>query len=98
MGVMLMELPSFHAEQVKLTTTKVMQNKEKNNVLLVLREAKLPLLHALMILRETRSSNGGRIYEQGTKRVVVGLIPLKLQPKRFSKKENLVKIKRNNLK
>ena len=43
-------------------------------------------------------SNGGRIYEHAIKQVVVGLIPLKLHPKRFGKKGNLVKIKRNNLK
>ena len=40
-------------------------------------------------------SNGGRIYEYVIKRVVVSLIPLKLHPKRFCKKGNLVKIKRN---
>ena len=41
-------------------------------------------------------SNGGQIYEHAIKRVVVGLIPLKLHPKCFWKKENLVKIKKNN--
>ena len=41
---------------------------------------------------------GGQIYEYVIKRVVVGLIPLKLHPKCFWKKGNLVKIKRNNLK
>ena len=43
-------------------------------------------------------SNGGRIYEYVIKRVVVGLIPLKLHPECFWKKGNLVNIKRNNLK
>ena len=43
-------------------------------------------------------SNGGRIYEHAIKRVVVSLIPLKLHPKRFWKKGNLLKIKGNNLK
>ena len=43
-------------------------------------------------------SNGGRIYEHAIKRVIVGQIPLKLHPKHFWKKGNLVKIKRNNLK
>ena len=77
-------------------------------------EAKLPLfwsinwltqrdvlrdvLHALMCWGRLVTSNGGRIYEHAIKRVVVGLIPLKLHPKRFWKKGNLVKIKRNNLK
>ena len=42
-------------------------------------------------------SNGGRIYEHAIKRVVVGLISLKLYPKHFWKKGNLVKIKRNNI-
>ena len=42
-------------------------------------------------------SNGGRIYEHAIKRVVVGLISLKLHPKHFWKKGNLVKIKRNNM-
>ena len=80
----------------------------------MLREAKLPLfssidrltqrvvlrdvLHALMFWGRLVTSNGGRIYEHAIKRVVVGLIPLKLHPKRFWKKGNLVKIKRNNLK
>ena len=43
-------------------------------------------------------SNGGRKYEHAIKRVVDGLIPLKLHPKCFWKIANLVKIKRNNLK
>ena len=80
----------------------------------MLREANLPLfssidrltqcgvlhdvLHALMFWGRLVMSNGGRIYEHAIKRVVVGLIPLKLHPKRFWKKGNLVKIKRNNLK
>ena len=42
-------------------------------------------------------SNGDRIYEHAIKQIVVGLIPLKLHPKRFWKKGNLVKIKRNIL-
>ena len=44
------------------------------------------------------TSNGGRIYGHVIKWVVVGPIPLKLHPKRFWKKGNLDKIKRNNLK
>ena len=56
------------------------------------------VLHALMFWGRLVTSNGGRIYEHAIKRVVVGLIPLKLDPKRFWKKGNLVKIKRNNLK
>ena len=56
------------------------------------------VLHALIFWGRLVSSNGGWIYEHATKRVVVGLIPLKLHPKRFWKKGNLVKIKRNNLK
>ena len=43
-------------------------------------------------------SNGSQIYEHAIKCVVVGQIPLKLHPKCFGKKENLVKIKRNNRK
>ena len=43
-------------------------------------------------------SNGGRIRDHAIKQVLVGLIPLKLHPKCFWKKGNLVKIKRNNLK
>ena len=43
-------------------------------------------------------SNGGRIYEHAIKQVIVGLIHLKLYPKRFWQKGSLVKIKRNNLK
>ena len=42
-------------------------------------------------------SNGGRIYEHAIKRVVVGLISLKLHPKRFWKEGNLVKIKKTIL-
>ena len=38
-------------------------------------------------------SNGGWMYEHAIKRVVVGLIPLKLHPKRFWMEGNLVKIK-----
>ena len=79
----------------------------------MLREAKLPLfwsidrltqrdvlrdvLHALMFWGRLVMSNGGRIYEHAIKRVVVGLISLKLYPKHFWKKGNLVKIKRNNI-
>ena len=44
------------------------------------------------------TSDGGRIYKHAIKRVVVGLIHLKLHPEYFWKKGNLVKIKRNNLK
>ena len=51
------------------------------------------VLHALMFWGRLVTSNGGRIYEHAIKRVVVGLIPLKLHPKRFWKKGNLMKIK-----
>ena len=37
------------------------------------------------------------MHEHAIKQVVVGLIPLQLHPKRFWKKGNLVKIKRNIL-
>ena len=43
-------------------------------------------------------SSGARVHDDAIKRVVVGLIPLKLHPKCFWKRGNLVKIKRNNLK
>ena len=56
------------------------------------------VLHLLMSWGRLATSNGGRIYEHAIKRVVVGLIPLKLHPECFCKKGNLVKIKRNNLK
>ena len=43
-------------------------------------------------------SNGGGICEHARKRVVVSLIPLKLHPNAFGRKETcMVKIKRNNL-
>ena len=51
------------------------------------------VLHALMFWGRLVTSNGGRIHEHAIKRVVVSLIPLKLHPKRFWKKGNLVKIK-----
>ena len=56
------------------------------------------VLHLLMSWGRLATSNGGRIHEHAIKRVVVGLIPLKLHPERFWKKGNLIKIKRNNLK
>ena len=40
------------------------------------------------------TSNGSQIYEHAIKQAVVGLIPLKLHSKCFWKKENLVKIKK----
>ena len=51
------------------------------------------VLHALMFWGRLVTSNGGRIHKHAIKRVVVGLIPLKLHPKRFWKKGNLMKIK-----
>ena len=56
------------------------------------------VLHLLMSWGRLATSNGGRIHEHAIKRVVVGLIPLKLHPECFWKKGNLIKIKRNNLK
>ena len=55
-------------------------------------------IDALMFWGRLVTSNGGRIHEQAIKQVAVSLIPLKLHPKRFWKKGNLVKIKSNNLK
>ena len=46
------------------------------------------------VFRETGNKYGSQIYEHAIKGVVVGLIPLKLHPKCFGKKENLVKKKR----
>ena len=51
------------------------------------------VLHALMFWGRLVTSNGGRIHKHAIKRVVVSLIPLKLHPKRFWKKGNLMKIK-----
>ena len=48
------------------------------------------------VFRETGNKYGSQIYEHAIKGVVVGLIPLKLHPKCFGKKENLVKKKKNN--
>ena len=64
----------------------------------VLHDVLHDVLHALMFWGRLVTSNGGQIYEHAINQVVVGLIPLKLHPKRFWKKGNLVKIKRNNLK
>ena len=89
---MLMELTPFNAEQVKLTATKLMQNKEKNNVACA-SWSKIVTVARIDDLRETRSSNGGWIYEHGTKQVVVGLIPLKLHPKRFGRKKTWLRSK-----
>ena len=102
-GKMKRRIKTLHSKMVTMYSFQV-----------VLREAKLPLfwsinrltqrdvlrdvLHALMFWGRLVTSNGGRIYEHAIKRVVVGLIPLKLHPKRFWKKGNLVKIKRNNRK
>ena len=38
------------------------------------------------VFRETGNKYGSQIYEHAIKRVVVGLIPLKLHPKCFGKK------------
>ena len=58
MGIMLMELTPFNAEQVKLTATKLMQDKEKNNVACA-SCSKIVTVARVDDLRETRSSNGG---------------------------------------
>ena len=47
------------------------------------------------VFRETGNKYSSQIYEHEIKGVVVGLIPLKLHPKWFGKKENLVKKKKN---
>ena len=62
------------------------------------RNASDVLQNTLMSLGRLVTSNGSWFYEYAWKRVVVGLIPLKLYPKQFWKKENLVKIKKNNRK
>ena len=52
------------------------------------------LWNGLMSLGALVTSNGSQIYEHKIKQAVVGLIPLKLHSKCFWKKENLVKIKK----
>ena len=76
----------------------VRQNCHSSDLSIDWRNVLRDVLHALMFSGRLVTSNGGWIYEHAIKRVVVGLIPLKLHPKRFWRKGNLVKIKRNNLK
>ena len=52
------------------------------------------LWNGLMSLGGLVTSNGSQILEHSIKQAVVGLIPLKLHSKCFWKKENLVKIKK----
>ena len=46
------------------------------------------------VFRETGNNYGRQIYEHAIKGVVLSLIPLKLHPKCYGKKENLVKKKK----
>ena len=92
-------IKTLHSKMVTMYSLYfVKQNCDSTVLQLIDRLTDRDVLHVLMSWGRLVTSNGGRIYEHAIKRVLLGLVPLKLHPERFWKKGNLVTIKRNNLK
>ena len=87
-------IKTLHSKMVTMySLCFVKQNCDSTVLQLIDRLTDRDVLHVLMSWGRLVTSNGGRIYKDVIKQVVVGLIPLKLHPAAFGRKETWLRSK-----